>query len=154
MLKLPYCGDVSVRLKKQLLKLFKTYYPNADLRVVFKSGFTIGKLFPFKDRAPASVRSHAVYKVKCEGCPSFYVGKTINHVFFRVKREITSMSENSPVFQHAMSSGENCHFILDNTTILCSDPIDSRLCIKESILIKQLKPDLNRDKESVPLLLL
>ena len=93
---------------------------------MFKSGFTIGKLFPFKDRAPASVRSHAVYKVKCEGCPSFYVGKTINHVFFRVKREITSMSEN---------------FILENTTILCSDPIDSRLCIKEFLLIKQLKPD-------------
>ena len=64
------------------------------------------------------------------------------------------MSENSPVFQHAKSSGENCHFILENTTILCSDPIDSRLCIKESLLIKQLKPDLNRDKESVPLFLL
>ena len=154
MLKLPYCGDVSVRLKKRLLKLFQKYYPNADLRVVFKSGFTIGKLFPFKDRAPASVRSHAVYMVKCEGCPSFYVGKTINHVFFRVKREITSMSENSPVFQHAKKSGENCNFILENTTILCSDPIDSRLCIKESLLIKQLKPDLNRDKESVPLFLL
>ena len=72
-----------------------------------------------------TVRSHAVYKVQCEGCPSFYVGKTINHIFFWLKREITSMSENLPVFQHAMSSGENCHFILENTTILCSDPIDS-----------------------------
>ena len=150
-LKLPYCGELSLKLKKRLCKLFRTYYPNAVLRVVFKSGFTVAKLFPFKDKVPACVRSHAVYHVKCEGCDSFYIGQTTYHVSFRVKREITSTIENSAIHQHSMEGGPSCCFKVENTNILCSDNLESRLLIKESLMISEMKPDLNRDSESTPL---
>ena len=105
LLKLPFCGIASVKLKSRLIKLFSGFYPSAELRVIFKKGLTIGQLFSVKDRAPNNVRSHAIYKLNCEGCESFYIGKATMHVSFRTNREISSAAENSCAFRHNAEFG-------------------------------------------------
>ena len=48
-MKLPYIGPESLKLKKQILTLFRYTFNSAELSIVFKAGSTIGQMFPFKD---------------------------------------------------------------------------------------------------------
>ena len=154
LLKLPFCGVTSVKLKSRLIKLFSDFYPSAELRVIFKKGLTIGQLFSVKDRVPNNVRSHAIYKLNCEGCDSFYIGKTTMHVSFRTNREISSAAENSCAFRHNAEFGPPHTFSNTNVELLAFDRYDSRLVIKESLAIQFHKPKLNLDQQSTKLLLI
>ena len=115
-LKLHFCGNMSVKLKQRLIRLIESTFHCAELRVVFKSGFSIAQMFHFKDRVPSLLRSHVVYKLNCEGCNAFYIGKTTAHVSFRIKNEISG-KENSGALEHMMECGQEHYFVVKNTQV-------------------------------------
>ena len=85
-LKLPYLGSSSDLMKKQIVSLVKKFSHTVDACVVFKSSMTIAHMFPFKDRIPSAMKSSVVYRINCEACSAFYVGKTtqcLSHVLNR-----------------------------------------------------------------------
>ena len=60
MLKMPFFGDISMKLKKRICKIIEYEISCVKLNVVFNSGTTIGDMFPFKDRMPFLMNSHVV----------------------------------------------------------------------------------------------
>ena len=90
------------------------------------------------------LRSHVVYKLNCEGCNAFYIGKTTAHVSFRIKNEISG-KENSGALEHMMECGREHYFVVKNTQVLCSEKHDYKLLIKESLMVQHLIPPLNKN---------
>ena len=77
---LPYLGLLSIFLRGKISRLVHKYYPSANLRAVSQSGFSIKRLFSYKDKMPK----------KCLGGVVYYTGlgrKSANlHIeFFRIK---------------------------------------------------------------------
>ena len=114
--------------------------------------------FNFKDRVPDSLRSSLVYKFTCDRCQSVYVGKTSRHLAVRISEHLgesyrTGSLLSSPPFSATRNHSElhNNHKVTpDQFSIIATANLDSELIIKESILIKQLEPDLN-NMESIQL---
>ena len=132
-----------------------------NIRFVFRSSTRISSLFPFKDKAPKFLRSGVVYLFKCRCCSASYVGQTTRHLHTRVSEHlgispITGRQSSSPVMSsissHINSTGHSANF--DDFKIIssCSDTYE--LMIHESLLISKLKPSLNVQGSSIPLLLL
>ena len=119
-MKLPYIGASSLRLKKQILTLFRNTFINADLSIVFKAGFTLSHMFPFKDRVPQLMRSHLIYKISCEHCGVSYIGKTVHILSDRLTWELSG-KENSAAIQHNEEFGVNHIFKKENAQILSSE---------------------------------
>ena len=91
-----------------------------------------------------------VYGMHCTNCNSFYVGKTKRHVATRYK-EHCNPEKPSAVTTHIMT--ENHDFSIDNMKVLHNSNyrIDEELYIKETLIIRDLKPDLNEHVSSFPL---
>ena len=65
---LPYLGTQSLKLKKNLNKLFKEQLPSAKLEIVFRTTQRISSCFRFKDAIPHSLLSVVIYEYKCPRC--------------------------------------------------------------------------------------
>ena len=145
-------------LRTKVLKLFKSNFPQINLRVVFKPSHRISDYFRFKDRVPTDVRSLVVYRYTCQSCNASYIGKTKRHFLQRVcehrgissrTRRIVAVPPFSAIREHCLSTG---HPILQEDFKIvstASDPWD--LCIRESLLIKKQRPELNTQASSVQL---
>ena len=114
--------------------------------------------FPFKDQIPFAMRSHVVYKYKCQCCGALYVGQTRRHIQTRISEHMgvssktgnkLSVLQMSAVLTHHHLSGHN---ISDSDfTILTSGNSKFDLEMRESLLISKLKLILNNDISSMPL---
>ena len=81
---LPYLGYLSIITRRKITGLVSKYYPTADFKVIFKSGYSIRKIFCYKDKVPKKCLSGVVhYYTHCEKCgPSkAYTGKTKNTLY-------------------------------------------------------------------------
>ena len=80
---LPYLGYLSIIMRRKITGLVSKYYPTADFKVIFKSGYSIRKMFCYKDKVPKKRLSGVVYYTHCEKCgPSkAYIGKTKNTLY-------------------------------------------------------------------------
>ncbi len=79
----PYTGQHGLQLRTQLRKLLSSAYPHISIRFVFRPTCRLSDFFPFKDRIPFALRSHVVYKYKCQCCGALYVGQTRRHILPR-----------------------------------------------------------------------
>ena len=79
-------------------------------------------------------RNKVVYKVDCTQCSEFYVGKTIRNLEQRLREHASDV--NSALFKHNTTTGHLVDF--DHASVIATDINDFRLCIKESILIREL----------------
>ena len=141
---LPYIGKVGVDIKKRLLSLTYKYYPQVNLRVMFKSPFEIGKLFKFKDVIPKELRSNVVYKLTCKDCHRCYIGKTNRCLSIRMDEHKTGV--NSNVHKHMK---ENNHYIdWENVEIIDKADNGLKLLLKEMLHINKLNPSINVQKQS------
>ena len=116
------------------------------------NNFRLSNFFKFKDGIHDSSRSSLVYKYVCDRCNSIYVGKTSRHLKSRISEHLgvsyrTGQKLTSPPFSairnHIDSSHHNYQITDKQFSILATATCDSDLFIKESIFIKQLKPNLN-----------
>ena len=77
---IPYTGQHGLQIRTQLYKLLSKAYPHISIRFVFRPTCRLSDFFPFKDRIPFAIRSHVVYKYKCQCCGALYVGQTRRHI--------------------------------------------------------------------------
>ena len=155
----PYLGAKTKTLQLELSKLVSKYYPCIDLRLAFGNSYNIASFFHFKDTLPPLMRSNVVYLFNCPKCDlGRYIGCTKKLLRVRIcghmgvsHRTLKSLSvqENSAVRKHSNSCKSNLSF--DHFKILFSANSQQSLLIAESLLIKQLSPNLNTDQSSIPL---
>ena len=167
---LPYNGKqaeaIVKRCKKRLMKLFKR-----DKKVKFEVCFQSTKIAFFtsnKDRIPLLSNSGVIYEYRCPGCSKSYVGKTDNTLFNRTKEHGWKQKDSS-VFKHfnncdgwkdivAMfqTGGDNeidvmqfqINAVRENTTIIGRSKNWLNLAFRESLAIKERRPELNKGLKS------
>ena len=150
---LPYMGMISTELKVKLHKTFKQLLPACDLRVIFKVSLRMKNYFNFKDKIKRELRSLLVYNFKCNSCNAEYIGKTKRHYRTRTSEHIGVSSltgkyvKNNPqtlaIHDHMLF----CKTVVcpEDISILANSSCNFKLEIQESILIKLLKPTLNKN---------
>ena len=147
---LPYYGSLSYQIRKDLDKCLKPLYPNFEFRYIFSNKFTIGSLFPFKDKAPQEMASMVTYLFTCPSCEARYVGKTSVNFTTRVHQHlghsVTTKKKlqnppNSTVFHH--SDSKKHQISVDDFSILNICNNQESLDITEAIQIKLKSPNLN-----------
>ena len=146
---LPFLGhQTSEKLKKSMLSLISTAYPQVELKVIFRTTCRIADLFRYKDCIPKRLKSYVVYGVYCTDCNASYMGKTKRHLSIRYK-EHTDIRKPTAVTEHLSQTNHDVTF--DNVKILGRGRTDNELLIKESLIVKKLKPILNNNVTSFPL---
>jgi len=141
---LPYLGVQIKIVTKQLKTCINTFYGCINFKVIFQSAYRIKSLFPCKDRINLSQLSKSVYKASCWDCQDFYIGKTKLRLHDRKTehfKSITSSCHASAIADYVTSTGHN--FKWDHFDILTKGRTDTHCKIKETLLIRELKPTLN-----------
>ena len=93
-----FLGSHSEKLSDDLRCLFKKYLPDVTLRIIYKTGSTMGDLFGFKDKLPKTCMANFIYKYTCEGCNAFYIGKSYRQYKARVSEHLgISYRTNDPL---------------------------------------------------------
>ena len=108
----------------------------------------------YKDRYNRSQKSKIVYKASYWDCDAFYIGKTKRRLHDRKTehfKDLTQIGHASAVAEHSISTGHNIKW--DHFEILASGQCDLQFKIKETLLIRDLKPALNENVGSENLLL-
>ena len=59
---LPFLGHPSYIIRNKLLALFRTHFPQMNVKIVLSNKRTIGSLFPVKERLPEYLCSNVIYK--------------------------------------------------------------------------------------------
>ena len=85
-LKLPYKGNQSAVLKRQLYKLFSKLAPWLKLKIVFSDSYKLARLSNLKCSLPVLKQSNVIYKVNCSECDDFYIGKTARRLSTRLMK--------------------------------------------------------------------
>ena len=155
---IPYFGAQSENLKSELLTLLSKYFKDIKFHVTLVNKFTIGSIFPFKDKLPTQMRRSLVYNFRCSRCESQYVGSTTRTLgarvaehlgrSYRTNRFITTPSHSS-IREHSFEC--DARVSIDDFKILDSNSNPNDLRILESLYILKLKPNLNDTKSAVPL---
>jgi hypothetical protein len=164
---LPFVGKYSNDLKRKLKALASTHLQSKfKISVVWSSSRTLRSFFTFKERLPMHLRSNILYRFKCDGCNSIYIGKSKRHFLVRAFEHLgksirtgkgltynPSYTNNTAVLNH-LNQKDDCSATLDSFDIIGGAKNDFFLKIKETLLIKKVKPSLlNPNGQSVPLLL-
>ena len=159
---IPYLGNYSLSLKKNLRKVFTKILPMCKLDVIFKTSNRISHYFHFKDRCPSVLRSSVIYKYTCGNCNVSYIGKSFRHFIVRSSEHLGLSArtgkpvkgmEITPVREHSLFC--NTKPCLDDFEIIGTqlDGNNYLLELKESIFLYKLGPQLNKDTTSKPLYL-
>ena len=146
---LPYFNSEVENFSKRLTSLVLKYYPKVNFKVVFTCPFTIGKMFPFKEKTPKELRSLIVYKIKCSNCPKFYIGKTSRCLIRRLHEHKNGTGKDdyqSALYKHSVETGHVINYT--DVEILDSASDDRKLLLKEMLYINKLEPTLNKQLKS------
>ena len=160
-----FLGKYSNDLKKKILALAAEHLKsNFKIDVIWNSPRTLRNFFSSKDRLPMYLRSKVLYRFTCNGCNSIYLGKTKRHFLVRAYEHLglsvrtgkefkynPKNSNNTSVLDHIHQSNQ-CNGNMDSFELIGGARNDFFLRIKESLLIKKVKPTLlNRNGRSIPL---
>ena len=150
---LPFLGNLSLQTKTKLQNLLKRVLGCCKIQIVFKSQRNLSNVFRFKDRLPYELISRVVYKFQCGRCNSSYIGETDRHLKVRSPLTFNKVkpSAESSVCDHLLLCNHSPSF--DDFNILTHGNNKFLLEIKESLLIKLIKPELNKNISSAPLYL-
>ena len=132
-IKLPYKGQQSDILKRQLTRLYAKVAPWLKLNFIFFASNRIKRLSKLKCQLPVAKRSHVIYKVNCSECDEFYIGLTNRRLETRLHEHFTN--ENSALYRHSFLTDHAINY--SNPNILATDNSIFRLKIKETLKIKE-----------------
>ena len=129
--------------------------------MTFKVFLRMKNYFNFKDKIKGELRSLLVYNFKCNSCNAEYIGKTKRHYRTRTSEHIgVSPLTGKCVKNNSQTSAVHDHMLFcktvvcpENFSILANSSCNFKLEIQENILIKLLKPTLNKIITSIPLYL-
>ena len=157
---LPFLGELSLQTRTKIEKVLKKTLQCCKIQTVFKSQRNLSNVFRFKDRLPYDLVSCVVYKFQCGKCNFSYYGESDRHLKVRSGEHIgispltfkkVKPSAESSVRDHLLFCNHEPSF--DDFTILAHGTNKFLLEIKESLLIKRDKPELNKNISSAPLYL-
>ena len=120
----------------------------------------MGNLFRFKDMIPDSLITDFVYYYKCGSCAASYVGRCYRHKHVRFCEHAGISARTGATLQRTLvnASAVKIHALtvhrvnpLTDFKVLSRGGSRDVLDIKESIMIKKLKPSLNENIASAPL---
>ena len=131
-LSLPYCGENSVKLSRQLNRLLAKLAPWAKLNIVFKPVARLNVISKLKSVIPKLNRSNVVYKINCQDCNEFYIGLTTRRLHKRLNEH--KKRTYCALYKHA-ETGHVLDFV--NPEIIGNDQIKLRLQVKETLQIYQ-----------------
>ena len=121
-----------------------------------KIGLTVSKLstcYQVHDKTKFKHNHDTVYHGTCPetDCPENYIGETAQRILDRVK-DHTGKDVHSDLFKHAVESGHEILAVTNYSIIgkWYRNNIRKRK-IAEALLIKDIKPTLNRQDESIAL---
>ena len=157
--KMPYLGELDSLFKKELQSILDKSYPFAKFFIVSKNPLKISSFFHLKSKTSVLLRSNIIYKYTCSNCKlESYIGSTTRPLKTRVCehmgisfRTLCDL-KNKPLSNIRLHS-QICrtHITFDNFSIIDSAHNEQELLIKESILIKQKMPSLNKDLSAIKL---
>ena len=140
---MPFLGSQSEVLARRVKSCVSKFYGFVNLRVIFNNTCGVKSFFPYKDR---SQRSKVVYRANCWVCDSFYVGKTKRRLHDRKTEHFKVLTQDchaSALADHVTSTDHNIKW--DLFYILATGKSDLQCKIKETLLIRELKPSLNEN---------
>ena len=155
---LPYFGEQSEKMHREVTSLLSKFYPYLNSKVVLSNHFTIRTFFRYKDKIPKQSRSGLVYKYSCASCQASYVGSTYQRLFTRVAQhqgkshrtgQMLSNPTVSSIRDHALAC--DTPFSVDNFVILGSNSSFPDLRILESLYILRMRPKINDMSSAYPL---
>ena len=126
--------------------------PYCSLKIVFQSKTRLSSLFRFKDTIPKEISSHLTYKFMCSCCNEPYYGESERHFFVRASEHLgmtpltgkrVKNSKKSAIFDHILLNDHDASF--EDFTIFLKENNRFKLHLKESLLIKRGKPELDRN---------
>ena len=137
---LPYMGNLSVSVEKELNTCLSKLYPYVNFNFIFKNQFALGSLFRFKDNIPKLFRSGIVYRFACPRCNlGTYIGCSTRMLKVRMashkgvshrtgcqlnKKEFSAIREHCRTCKHKIQD--------DDFSIIAQTPNKSSLIILES----------------------
>ena len=147
--KLPYIGDFSKITQLNLKRISEKYCQTLpSFKIIFTST-KLASFFSNKQKLSEGMMSNVIYKFKCAGCNTCYIGET-TRCFHKRALEHLSSDKKSVIFKHLKKSVAckkacdiQCFSILDRAETSWS------LKIKEALHIGKQKPDLNIQVKSL-----
>ena len=151
-IRLPYIGEITKRLVKQLNKTVQDRGINTTVRGVFKGEQKINNYFKLKDKTPRHLRSNIVYSVNCLNFEAEYIGKTTQYIDARIyQHKIVKDGQHGLTKSHITEHAQRLRHKIDwqNYSVLVRASNDYYLKIKETLLIKERMPIMNNNETSV-----
>ena len=144
--KLQFIDSISMQIEKEIRKFLYAY----DIKLImFHQSFTIGKLFPYKDRQSLLYCLGVVYQLTCS-CGQNYIGQTKRNLITCLNEH--QMCEDSEVCKHLLNN-PNHEINFDSPKILDRSNQVTKLRIKKTLHISKTEPQLNVENRSLPLYL-
>ena len=112
--------------------------------MIFQSTRRIKSFFSYKDRLSRGQVAKIVYKPACWESSDFYVGKTKRRLHDRKTEHFKTLIKGhhtSALADHVTSPGHGLKW--DHFEVLAKRRSDTHCKIKETLLIKDLRPTLN-----------
>ena len=157
---LPFLGNHTRKMEKNIKKVLKETLPNLNFRFVYRTSTRLSALFRFKDRIPQYLSSGAIYKYTCGRCNSSYIGETIRHAKRRFGEHMGKSALTGKVLLTPATTaiGEHAKICGTNPTeedfmIVGRESDEQLLQIKESLFIHRDKPSINIQGQSSKLCL-
>ena len=153
-----FTGKKSFSLKNRLSRLMTEFYPQINVRVIFKPARTIQSFFRYKDVIPKELQSSIIYKYNCNCCNAMYIGRTKRHLSERIFQHLgkslrTNRPLKNPCYSAIRQHSENLDHPItkDSFNILSSRKSEMELEIVESLFIFKEKPSLCSNDRSTEL---
>ena len=158
MIILPFLGHLSFETRNRSNSCIRYQLPSCSLRFAFQSKTHLSSLLKFKESIPKYLCSRLIYKFSCSCCDTTCYGETERHFFVRALEHlgITPLTQKrvknpkqSAIMDHILLEAHNVTY--NDFSILIPENNQFKLHLKESLLIKRDKPELNRNIYTHPL---
>ena len=149
-IKLPYLGNISFNIRKQLKNILRKSFPQIDFHFVFTNSLTIGSFLKPHMPRRLNITSCVVYLFECSSCNARYIGSTSRSLANRISNHIgvserTRYPLSNPMYS-AIREHSHAHdhpFTHSDFKVLISSFSRADLLILESLFISKMKPILN-----------
>ena len=153
MLKLPFRGEKGETLIRSLNKTLKRNVPDTEYRIVH-TGTKLSRHFSLKDSIDKKHQSNFVYRHECQNkkCDlGDYVGETARRREKRCGEDHSGKDKNSHIFLHSKTTKHPRAKEKDFEVLASNYPNRRKRRLCEAMYIRDLKPKLNKKKDSYKL---
>ena len=152
LLTIPYQGEKGDYLIKSMKRNLKKILPNNVKPQITYRGKKLGSLFETKDQTIFEFKLNVIYhgKSPVENCIDDYIGETTRSVNERIV-DHTGRDAISHLLKHSIESGHKPLEVIDYKIIGTGYRKNTmKKKLSEALFIKELKPTLNKQENSVP----